>query len=158
MRYKFRSDGMNNCYDDKTVVWKAWKSFGPLQWRHNEHHGVSNHQPGDCLLNRLFRRKSKKTSKLRVTGLCEGNTPVIFEFPAQRASNTENVSIWWRHHDEIIFIPYIALLGFRTCHISPISTLAVDELLFKPKTRMYQLHLNNYLPRKLPTALFILHT
>ena len=21
------------------------------------------------------------------------------EFPAQRASNAENVSIWWRHHD-----------------------------------------------------------
>ena len=39
------------------------------------HHGrnsVSNHQPHDCLLNRLFRRKSKKTSKLRVTGLCAG--------------------------------------------------------------------------------------
>ena len=25
--------------------------------------------------------------------------PVTGEFPAQRASNTENVSIWWRHHD-----------------------------------------------------------
>ena len=37
---------------------------------------VSNHQPRDCLLNRLFRRRSKKTSKLRVTGLCEGNSPV----------------------------------------------------------------------------------
>ena len=34
--------------------------------------GVSNHQPHDCLLNRLFRHRSKKTSKLRVTGLCEG--------------------------------------------------------------------------------------
>ena len=44
------------------------------------------------------RRRSKKTSKLRVTGLCEGNSPVTGEFPAQRASNAENVSIWWRHH------------------------------------------------------------
>ena len=69
-----------------------------LQWRHNELDGVSNHQPHDCLLNRLFRRRSKKTSKLRVTGLCEGNSPVTAEFPAQRASNAENVSIWWRHH------------------------------------------------------------
>ena len=69
-----------------------------LQWRHNERDGVSNHKPHDCLLNRLFRRRSKKTSKLRVTGLCEGNSPVTDEFPAQRASNTENVSIWWRHH------------------------------------------------------------
>ena len=42
---------------------------------------------------------SKKTSKLRVTGLCVGNSPVTGEFPAQRASNAENVSISWRHHD-----------------------------------------------------------
>ena len=48
----------------------------PLQWHHNERDCVSDHQPHDCLLNRLFRRKSKKTSKLRVTGLCDGNSPV----------------------------------------------------------------------------------
>ena len=46
----------------------------------------------------LFRCKSKETSKLRVTGLCEWNSPVAGEFPAQRASNAENVSIWWCHH------------------------------------------------------------
>ena len=69
-----------------------------LQWRHNDHDGVSNHQPRDCLLNRLFRRRSKKTSKLRVTGLCEGNSPGTGEFPAQMASYAQNVSIWWRHH------------------------------------------------------------
>ena len=60
--------------------------------------GVSNHQPHDCLLNRLFRRRSKKTSKLRVTGLCEENSPVTSEFPTHRASYAENVSIWWHHH------------------------------------------------------------
>ena len=70
-----------------------------LQWRHNEHDSVSNHQPHDCLLNRISRRRSKKTSKLRVTGLCVGNSPVTGEFPAQKASNAENVSIWWRHHN-----------------------------------------------------------
>ena len=70
-----------------------------LQWRHNERDGDSNHQPHDCLLNCLLRRRSKKTANLRVTGLCEGNSPVTGEFPAQRASNTENVFIWWRHHD-----------------------------------------------------------
>ena len=52
-----------------------------LQWRHNERNVVSNDQPHDCLLNRLFRRRSKKTLKLRVTGLCEGNSPVTGEFP-----------------------------------------------------------------------------
>ena len=41
----------------------------------------------------------QKTPKLRVTGLCAGNSPVTGEFPAQMASNAENVSIWWRHHD-----------------------------------------------------------
>ena len=69
-----------------------------LRWRHNDHAGVSNHQPHGCLLNRLFRRKSKKTLKLRVTGLCAGNSPGAGEFPAQMASYAENVSIWWRHH------------------------------------------------------------
>ena len=69
-----------------------------LQWRHNGRDSVSNHQPHDCLINRLFRRRSKKTSKLRVTGLCAWNSPGTGEFPAQMASNAENVSIWWRHH------------------------------------------------------------
>ena len=63
-----------------------------------ERDGVSNHQPHDCLLNRLIRRRSKKTSKLRVSGLCEWNSIVTGEFPAQRAINAENVSIGWRHH------------------------------------------------------------
>ena len=60
--------------------------------------GVSNHQPPECLLNRLFRHRSKKTSKLSVTGLCAGNSPMTGEFPGQGASNAENVSIWWRLH------------------------------------------------------------
>ena len=69
-----------------------------LQWRHNGCDSVSNHQPHDCLLNRLFRCRSKKTSKLRITGLCAGNSPGTSEFPSQMASNEENVTIWWRHH------------------------------------------------------------
>ena len=60
-----------------------------LQWRHNGHDGVPNHQPHDCLLNRLFRRRSKKTSKLRVTALCAGNSPLTGEFPAQMDSNAK---------------------------------------------------------------------
>ena len=54
-----------------------------------------------CFLNRLFRRTSKKTSKLRVTGLCARNSPVTGEFAAQKASNTGNVSIWWRHPESL---------------------------------------------------------
>ena len=70
-----------------------------LLWRHNEPDGVSNQLPHDCSLNRLFWRRSKKTSRLRITGRCARNSPVTGEFPAQRSSNAENVSIWWRHHD-----------------------------------------------------------
>ena len=59
----------------------------------------------------------KKTSKLRVTGLCVWNSPVTGEFPAQMASNAENVSIWWRHHVLNPFeLPslkfYCVLIGF----------------------------------------------
>ena len=58
----------------------------------------SNHQSHDCLLNRLFKHRWKKISTLRVTGFCEGNSPVTSEFPAQTASNAEIVSIFLRHH------------------------------------------------------------
>ena len=71
---------------------------GPLRWRNNGRVGVSNHQSHECLLKLLFRHRSKKTSNHRVTGLFAGNSPVTGEFPAQMASNTENVSIWWRRH------------------------------------------------------------
>ena len=91
---------------------------GSLQWRHDERDGVSNHQPHDCLLNRLFRRRSKKTLNLRVTGRCEGNSPVTGEFPAQRASNAESVSIWWRHH--------IAILSI-SCKIALKWNITVDQ-------------------------------
>ena len=82
------------------IIEILWNSlcFISFRWRHNEHNGISNHQSHDCLLKRLFRRRSKETLKLRVTGLCVGNSPGTGEFPAQRASNAENVSIWWRHY------------------------------------------------------------
>ena len=85
-----------------------------LLWRRNGRDSVSNHQPRDCLLDRLFRRRSKKTSKLRVTGLCAWNSPVTGEFPAQMASNTENVSIWWRHHVACWYI-YVSPLLDVSC-------------------------------------------
>ena len=56
-------------------------STASLQWRHNDQDSVSNDQPHGCLLNRLFRRRSKKTPKLRVTGLCVVNSPVTGESP-----------------------------------------------------------------------------
>ena len=91
---------------DKSV-WFDY-DISSLHWRHNGRDSVSHHQPHDCLLNRLFRRRSKKTSKLRVTGLCVGNSTGTGEFPAQMASNAENVSIWWRHHawwNQLVYFP-----------------------------------------------------
>ena len=75
-----------------------WCKNNDLRWRHDGHDDVSNHQPHHCLLSRLFGRISKKASKLRVTGLCAGNSPGTGELPAQSTSYTENVSVWWRHH------------------------------------------------------------
>ena len=88
--------------DQHWLMWwiVAWRHQAiTLRWRLNGRDSVSNHQHHGCLFNRLFRRRSKKTSKLCVTGLCEGNSPGTGEFPAQMASNAESVSIWWRHHD-----------------------------------------------------------
>ena len=82
--------------------WHWWLSL--WQWRYNGCDSVSDHQLHDCILNRLFRRKSKKTSKPRVNGLCAGNSLGTAEFPAQMASNAENVSIWWRHHDRFTLL------------------------------------------------------
>ena len=94
--------GRSTLYDNqrrgRNLVKSCHGRKSPLQRRHNGRDGVSKHQPRDCFLNCLFRRRSKKTSKLRVTGLCVGNSPVTGEFPAQRANNAETVSIWWRHH------------------------------------------------------------
>ena len=72
-----------------------------LQWRHNEGDGISHHRRLQCLLNCWFRRTSKNTSKLRVSGLCAGNSSVTSEFPAQKTSNSEYISIWWRHHGTV---------------------------------------------------------
>ena len=58
---------VNNAFNKKDIWWHLMYT---LRWRQNGRDSISNHQPHDCLLNRLFRRRPKKTSKLRVTGLC----------------------------------------------------------------------------------------
>ena len=94
-------------YVKEQLPWNGRCSFGktasvnctlPLQWRHNERDGVSNHRCLNCLLNHFLWRKSKKTSKLWVTGPCEGNPRVT--------SNAENVSIWWLHGRKFIIITH----------------------------------------------------
>ena len=81
-----------------TIGRKEAKTLLRLQWCHNEHDGVSNHQPHDYLLNRLFRRRSKN-----IKAPC--HWPLCGEF------TDENVSIWWRHHAE--YEPYQRAMGYR---------------------------------------------
>ena len=79
------------------------------------------------LLNYLFRRRSKKTSKL--TGLCAGNSPVTREFPTQKASKAENVSIWWRHHDVcsgVIEVSVMYTPSGCALNTNPINTLILS--------------------------------
>ena len=68
-------DRLNNLNITGSIRLLAWTTM-TLQWRYNERDGLSNHQPHDWLLNRLFSRRSKKTPKLCVTCLCGGNSPV----------------------------------------------------------------------------------
>ena len=106
-----------------------------LRWRHNERDGVSNHQPHDCLLDHSFRPHPNKTSKLRVAGLCEGNSPVTGEFPAQMASNAENVSIWWRQHVSEPMIKSVRCketsMKFESKYKNGHSTKSIWELIWK---------------------------
>ena len=80
-----------------------------LHWRHNERDGDLNHRRLDCLLKRLFRHISKKILKLRVTGFCK-RIPL-----SQGASNAENVSTWWRHHD-------VMYMYFESCFFNNIRS------------------------------------
>ena len=97
-----------------------------LRWRHNDQDGVSNHQPHGCLLNRLFRCRSNKTSKLRVTGLCVGNSPGPVNSPHKGPVTRKMFPF-----DDVIMVsykqcircrirkrmfPYTCLTAESTCH------------------------------------------
>ena len=93
-----------------------------LHWRHNERNGVSNHRRLDCLLSLLFRRRSKKTSKPRVTALCEGNPPVTAGFPSQRSITAEmlpfdNVSMTITIY--CVLIRSIVIISFVITSLAP---------------------------------------
>ena len=131
-----------------------WRS---IQLCHNERDSVSNHRRLDCLLDRLFRRRTKKTSKLRVTGLCEGNQSVTRGFTSQRDSNAKlfsfgdiitctaySISLWHSFCfslvlcDSLIYIAiffWVALLAFLSwentddiCHIYTIYIYILQNI------------------------------
>ena len=67
-------------------------NHGPLDWCHNERDDIWNHRRLDYLLRRLFRCRSKKTSTLRVTGLCEGKSTIWWRLHATQATNYSHES------------------------------------------------------------------
>ena len=70
------------------MIRRLMQYWNTLQWRHDGRDSVSNHQLRHCLLNRL-------------------SSPVTGEFPAQMASNAENVPIWWRHHELFLLLVWL---------------------------------------------------
>ena len=78
----------------------------------------------------VFSGTDKKPIKLRVTGLCVGNSPVPGEIPAQRASYAENVSIWWRHH------------GYYSLALSQRYTLALLFVTYDSNTHNYNVNIH----------------
>ena len=75
--------GIEVCTHNSDVIMSAMASESPASWLFT--------QP-------FIHSHIKEPAEFRVTGLSDGNSLVTDEFPAQRASNAENVSIWWRHH------------------------------------------------------------
>ena len=84
------------------------KTERSLHWRHNDHNSVSNHQPHGCLLNRLFRHRSKKTSKLCITGLCADNSPGPVNSP-HKGPVTQKIIPF----DDVIMCWWICLMNTR---------------------------------------------
>ena len=98
-------------YNQPPISFISHRYMGTLLWRHIGGECVSNHQPHDCLLNRLFGHWWKKASKLRVTGLCAGNSPATGE------NNGENSGIGfvdptWRmqsHYFPLFCVWFVAI-------------------------------------------------
>ena len=61
---------------------------------------MSSQITGDSIIIHAFAQPQfeENIKASRHWALCAGNSLVTSEFPAQRASNAENISIWWRHH------------------------------------------------------------
>ena len=113
-----------------------WVKSISLQWRHYECDGISNCQRLDFLLNSLFRRKSKKTSKLGVTGLCEGNSlwlvnyahkgPVtwkLFPFDDGIVISADIIYPWAKisqpllyQYATYLFLIHFSIWCFQNCH------------------------------------------
>ena len=73
---------------------------------------------------------------------CGGNSPGTVEFPTQRASNKEKVSIWWRHHVRAGAFVW----PFAWAHLAPLGGLSVFNTSANPQA--VWLELNTLRPRQ----------
>ena len=135
-----------------------WHPPQTLHWRHNGCDSVSNHQPHDCLLNCLFRRRSKKTSKLRVTGLC-GELSGDRWIPHTNGPQRGNVSIWWRHHGlrnrcwfvwpaKIFSLHYYHISSVQLCFV--VTRSSITRYRLKHKYMGKKWYLDTFFPRTEP--------
>ena len=116
-------------HNSSSVSGRHEAAFHYIEWRHNLSDGVSNHRRLDCLLNRLFRRRSKKTSKFRVTGLYGG----IHRWPV----NSSHIGPATRKilpFDDVILLPhrrYVRVFNFysttNTKQVTPIHQAMMDR-------------------------------
>ena len=104
------------------AVTQALVNYNPsiytLQWRHNERDGVSNHRCLDCLFNRFFRRRSKTTSKLHVTGLCEG----IYRWPVNSPQKGPVTRTMFPFDNVIMMLLYFYIYFLQSLAISFLNT------------------------------------
>ena len=69
----------------------------------NDRHDVWNYRSIE-FVQQFVLADNNETSKVRVTVALWGESTDDRWFPAQRESNTENVSIWWRHYVKITLL------------------------------------------------------
>ena len=108
--------------------------YTALQWRHNGRDGVLNHQPHDRLLNRLYRCRSKKTSKIRVTGLYVGNSPATGKWFHWMMSSWDCLKVHTKNYthgsrlfmcsQSFILVSFTHIIrGYFTARIAGLNTL-----------------------------------
>ena len=99
--YQQRDMGVPHCW---TFVWRIRVWLGPPHTHYNDviMGAIASQITSLTIVYSTVYSDAdqRKTSKLRITGLCVGDSPGTGEFPAQMASNAESISIWWRHHAE----------------------------------------------------------
>ena len=90
----------------------------------------------------VYSDADQKISKLRVTGLCAGNSPKAGKFPSQMASSAENVSISWRHHIIEVYMyintidRVVSFIIVARIHIIILSWVCIANFVYPQISRM----------------------